>query len=301
MDINRFTPTGHISKNHLISLKNYSEEDIFEILHLANQISKAIAVGEKPLTLKNKKIALIAKNGLTYQRIAFENAVSALSGNAMVCSMSGSELESLVGDKLTVAAIVGYGVNALVVQTSEIGDAEAMEKLVSLPVVNAYGKSGPCEALAALLTVWRRKGRLDGLKISLIGSPEEFADSFAYAFSICGLDLTFVCPEEKTPSDKLLDFCRQFGSVSVSHSVQSGIKGADVVLVSEDGLDEKFTLTQPVYEENCPGALILHGLPVPTCGQISQELLSVPNFCGLQQALSLSEIEMSVLSLLLKK
>ena len=71
MDINKFTPTGKLAKKQHVSLSGYTEEDIFEILHRADGISKSLAVGEKPVFLKNKKIALITKGGLTRWRLAF--------------------------------------------------------------------------------------------------------------------------------------------------------------------------------------------------------------------------------------
>ena len=299
MDINKYEPTGKIGKNHLISLSNYSEEEIFEILKLADHLSKAIAVGEKPTYLKNKKIALIAKNGLIRHRIAFESAVSSLSGTAVICSMSGSEIETLVDDKLTVDAIVGYGVNALVVQTEKPSDASSMEKLVNLPVISANGKCGPCEALSALLTFWRKRGSFFGKKIAMIGDPNAFSDSVAYGFAICGFDINFICPENLAVNAPI-DFCKQFGEATVYSDIKQGLKGVDAVFVSEDNLPEEFTLTEEVYSV-CENAAIFHVLPVLKNGNISPEILSSPNFYGLEEALSLPLIEMSALCLLMKK
>ena len=299
MDINKYSPIGKIGKNHLISLSAYSEEEIFEILSLAENIAKAISVGEKPSFLKNKKIALIAKNGQLSQRIAFESAVSALSGKAVVCSMSGSEIESLVADPLSVAAIVGYGVNALVVQTSEPNDALSLEKLSNLPVINANGKCGPCEALSALLTFWRKRGRLGNATIAMIGDPNAYADSFAYAFAICGFDIRFICPKELA-SEKLINFCRQFGEAEVCEDMCSGLKGVDAVFVSDDSLGEKFVLNENAYAA-CYGAAIFHALPVSAGVGITETLIDNPNFYALDEALALPEIEMAALTLLMKK
>ena len=300
MDVNKFIPTGKLSRRHLISLATYTEEDVYEILHKATEISKILAVGEKPALLKNKRVALITKNGFTRPRIAFETAVSALSGTATVCKFSGSELESLVKDKLSLAAIVGYGINALVVQTSELKDAEFMEKLVDLPVINANEKCGPCEALSALLAVWRKKGRLDNMKIAMIGAPSAYADSFVYAFSTCGFDVNFICPSELAPSEDLLNKCRQYGDAEIFDNVEEGIKDADVIFVSDDGLPASFRLDEEKMSYATKDPCVLHTLPVSD-EVISEEIVSSPAFLGLQEALCLPEIEMAALSLLLAK
>ena len=142
MDINRFTPEGKLEKKHLISLANYKEEEILEILHKTKDIERKLNAGEKLADLKGKFVCLITKHGFTRSRIAFETAVTRLSGSPVVCAVRGTELETMINDKLSMSAVAGYGVNAVVVQTSEETDAEAMERGLDIPVINANAKSG---------------------------------------------------------------------------------------------------------------------------------------------------------------
>ena len=208
MDINKFCPTGAISKKHLVSLANYTESEIYEILVLARDIATRLSAGEKLTFLKNKFISLITKRSFARSRIAFETAVTKLGGTPIVSTMHGSELENAITDKFTIEAIAGYGVNAIVVQTAESTDAEQVEKAVNIPIINANSKSGPCEALSALLTVWKKKGKLSGLKVTMIGDPSVYGDSFVYAFANCGFDITIVCPEDKNPPDEIINHCK---------------------------------------------------------------------------------------------
>ncbi len=298
MDINKFTPTGKLAKKHLVSLSGYTEEDIFEILHRADGISKSLAVGEKPVFLKNKKIALITKGGLTRWRLAFENAVTSISGEPVVCQMSGSEVENLIKDKLTLSAILSYGIHSLVVQTSEIGDAEAMEKLVELPVINGFGKFGPLEALSALYTIWTKKGKLENTKVAVVGNPNLTDNQFLNAFAICGFNITFVCPNSYSPNDALLNFCRQFGEVEVTSDLKSGIKLADAIYVVDEDVPLSFAITQDKLEDLEKSPLIIHPLPLTENGLIGEDIADSPIFCGLSEAINLPLVEMAVLSLI---
>ena len=54
MDINKFSPTGAIDRKHLISLANVTEDEIYEILYKAKEISTRLLAGEKLTYLKNK-------------------------------------------------------------------------------------------------------------------------------------------------------------------------------------------------------------------------------------------------------
>ena len=301
MDINKFTPVGSIEKRHLVSLASYTEEEIYEILFRAKEISMRLSAGEKLNYLKNKYVTLLTKRSFARSRIAFETAVTKLSGFPMISTMHGSELETIIKDKLTMEAIAGYGVNAIVVQTAESTDAEHLEKSVNIPIINANSKNGPCEALAALLTVWKRKGRLSGLKLAMIGDPSVYADSFVYAFANCGFDITLICPDDKNPPDEIVNYCNQYGDLVICQDLEDGLKGADVIFVSNDGLDYTYTLDSAALMSAKPDAIILHSLPVVPNESIAEEVLTTPQFAGLEEAMHLPEIEMAVLSLLVGK
>lgn len=301
MDINKLAPVGAIEKKHLLSLSNYTEEEIYEILLKSKEISLKLTVGEKIPHLKNRYALLITKRSFSRSRVAFEVAVSTLQGSAIVSTLHGSELENLINDKLSLEALAGYGMDAIVVQTSELNDAELIEKSVNIPIINANPKCGPCEALAALYTVWQEKGRLSGLKITFVGDSSAFADSFVYGFVNCGFDVTFVCPEELTPPENVYDYCRQFGDVKISSDVADGIKNADVIFVSDDGLSPDFDIDADTLAAYAPNATVLHTLPVSPDGNLKADVTSSPNFAGLKEASNLPLIEMAVLSLLVGK
>ncbi|MBR2384236.1 MAG: hypothetical protein IKA99_01365 [Clostridia bacterium] len=301
MDINKFSPSGSINKRHFISLANYTEEEIYEILYRAREISVKLSAGEKLNYLKNKYVTLLTKRSFARSRIAFETAVTKLGGFPMISTMHGSELEIITKDKLTIEVIAGYGVNAIVVQTAEAHDAEQIEKSVNIPIINANSKSGPCEALAALMTVWKKKGKLSGLKLAMVGNPSVYADSFVYAFANCGFDITIICPEDKNPPEEIINHCNQYGDLVICQNLEEGLKGADVIFVSNDGLGYEYTVDGVNLNLAKPDAIVLHTLPVIPNEGVSEDLISLPQFVAVEEALHLPEIEMAILSLLVPK
>ena len=78
MDINQYKAKGVIDKKHLVSLVNYTEDEIYEILKRAKDICDRLSAGEKQNSLKNKNVYLITKSGFSRSRIAFETAVTKL-------------------------------------------------------------------------------------------------------------------------------------------------------------------------------------------------------------------------------
>lgn len=302
MDINYYKPCGTLNKKHLISLENYTEEEIYEILKRANDVAERLNAGEKQSSLKNKYVYLITKSGFSRSRIAFETAVTKLSGTFTVSSLPGDKIDSVLTDSLSMQAIEYYGVDAIVVRTDITADAETLEKHIDLPIINANPRSGPLEALSALSTVWEKKGRLSGLKIATIGNPSVFAENYLYAFVKCGADVTVICPKELYPDEKVRNYCAQYGDLSVTDDLTAGLKDADCVFVSDDESMKEYALTADVLSVVKPTALILHSLPISKENSlISDEVAASPNFVGLRLAENLQKIIMAVLDLLVAK
>lgn len=302
MDINYYKPCGTLNKKHLISLENYTEEEIYEILKRANDVAERLNAGEKQSSLKNKYVYLITKSGFSRSRIAFETAVTKLSGTFTVSSLPGDKIDSVLTDSLSMQAIEYYGVDAIVVRTDITADAETLEKHIDLPIINANPRSGPLEALSALSTVWEKKGRLSGLKIATIGNPSVFAENYLYAFVKCGADVTVICPKELYPDEKVRNYCAQYGDLSVTDDLTAGLKDADCVFVSDDESMKEYALTADVLSVAKPMALILHSLPISKENSlISDEVAASPNFVGLRLAENLQKIIMAVLDLLVAK
>lgn len=302
MDINYYKPCGTLNKKHLISLENYTEEEIYEILKRANDVAERLNAGEKQSSLKNKYVYLITKSGFSRSRIAFETAVTKLSGTFTVSSLPGDKIDSVLTDSLSMQAIEYYGVDAIVVRTDITADAETLEKHIDLPIINANPRSGPLEALSALSTVWEKKGRLSGLKIATIGNPSVFAENYLYAFVKCGADVTVICPKELYPDEKVRNYCAQYGDLSVTDNLTAGLKDADCVFVSDDESMKEYALTADVLSVAKPTALILHSLPISKENSlISDEVAASPNFIGLRLAENLQKIIMAVLDLLVAK
>ena len=302
MDINYYKPCGTLNKKHLISLENYTEEEIYEILKRANDVAERLNAGEKQSSLKNKYVYLITKSGFSRSRMAFETAVTKLSGTFTVSSLPGDKIDSVLTDSLSMQAIEYYGVDAIVVRTDITADAETLEKHIDLPIINANPRSGPLEALSALSTVWEKKGRLSGLKIATIGNPSVFAENYLYAFVKCGADVTVICPKELYPDEKVRNYCAQYGDLSVTDDLTAGLKDADCVFVSDDESMKEYALTADVLSVAKPTALILHSLPISKENSlISDEVAASPNFVGLRLAENLQKIIMAVLDLLVAK
>ena len=276
MNINGYVPKKKISANKLLSLYGTSISDVFELLHAAREFKQKTAVGEKNDILHGKYVALLTKNTFFRTRVAFQIATENVGGRSMILSLSGSSIEDYLKDRDGISVIRGYGVAGFAVDTAVSKDAEVIDGYSDMPLINANSKTSPCQALASLLTVWNKKGKLQDLKMAVIGNFSDCDYSLLYGAAKCGIDLNLVCPEAAEPDRSVADYCRQFCDVEIYETLEDGLAGADAIYIMSHDLPLSYMVTENSLKTAKPDALILHPLPVRRDEEISETLLDLP-------------------------
>lgn len=276
MDINGFMPQGKPSTRSLLSIKDLSQEDIFEILHLTRQLQTKVKFKEQVEKLNGQNVLFIGKNSHGKTRICFEIATRSLQANPLVIPLKGSHIEDLLANDLTVKVISSFGLSAIVVDTEQEVDSEYISKNISAPVINACDNEGPIQILSALFTLWERFGRLANLKVAVCGSVNEKDLAVCAGFAKCGLNLTIISPEEEAPNAETFNYLKQFTSISYTDELSSGIKNADVIYFTKTAF-ENYYLTEDLLLDNAPNAYFMHVVPLEREVQADNEVIDGKN------------------------
>jgi ornithine carbamoyltransferase len=146
--------------------------------------------------LEGKSVALVFEKPSTRTRISFDVGVHELGGHPLV--LRGDELQISRGESLRdVALVLSRMVHAIGVRT---GPHEALEELArysSVPVVNMLTREHhPCQALADLLTLRERFGRLEGLRLAYVGDGNNVARSLLILGELAGMEVEVSSPPE---------------------------------------------------------------------------------------------------------
>ena len=239
-----------------------TEEEIAELICLAREYKYKRVVHESSSVLKNKYVLLITKPSLPQTGITFEIAVKELGGIPVVSAMKGEDIEARLADEYYVKALSTVCLSAIMVSTSKVSDTEIFEKTVNLPVVNATNDSSPCQALAALLTIFEICHNFNGLKVTLVGNFNVEDNSLLYGLIKLGADVTLLPTKNGEPTNEVKEYCSQFTDLKIVNDKAIALKGADIVCIGSSEGDEFEVLTEDDLKVASPVVKVLTPVPV---------------------------------------
>lgn len=313
MDINQYTPKKQIENRHLLTLLDYTPEEIFEILYSAKRLKQAYRAGEKVNVLEGKTLALIFAKSSTRTRVSFEMGMRQLGGDALFLSTNDIQLGRGEPISDTVRVLERYGINGIMIRTFKQSDVEDLAKYGSIPVINGLTDlCHPCQVLADLLTIWEHFGNLAGRKLAFFGDGNNMANSLMIGCAKCGMEVAVACPEGYEPDMTFLHTAQRFGKVSVTHDPLEAAKGADVLYTDvffsmgqkpdPEKFDAmmKFQVNAAVKAAAKPESIFLHCLPAHRGEEVTEDIIDGPSSLIFDEAENRLHAQKAVMYLLMK-
>jgi aspartate carbamoyltransferase catalytic subunit len=189
---------------HLLSAADLSRDDALLILDTAEELAQ---LADRPIrklpTLRGRTVVNLFYEDSTRTRISFEAAAKRLSADVITFSAKGSSVakgESLKDTALTLEAM---GADAVVVRHSASGAPHRLAGWLHGSVVNAGdgAHEHPTQALLDAFTMRRRLGRLEGLRVAIVGDVlhSRVARSNVRLLHTLGAEVTLVAPPTLLP------------------------------------------------------------------------------------------------------
>ncbi|MCB9882235.1 MAG: aspartate carbamoyltransferase catalytic subunit [Planctomycetes bacterium] len=217
-----------VAKRDFVSADDLSASEILALFRVADRYEADLRAhsGQCPGTI----LATLFFEPSTRTRLSFESAMLRLGGGVISASEAGST-SATKGESLadTVRVVGGRYSDIIVLRHPFEGAARVAARYASVPVVNAGdgAHEHPTQTLCDLYTLWRQKGKLDGLEVLLAGDLKysRTIHSLAYALARFGSNLVFQpFPGLEIPESVLVRLERDF-SVDVRRARAFDIKG----------------------------------------------------------------------------
>jgi len=199
---------------HILESQQFTPSILLKLFKRADELREK--AGDEDC-LKGKILATLFYEPSTRTRLSFESAMLRL-GGTVVSTENAKEFSSAIkGESLadTIRIVAAYS-DCIVLRHFETGAALAASKVSSVPIINAGDGKGqhPTQALLDVYTIFREFGRLDNLRIAMVGDlgSGRTVRSLCYLLAkFSGNHIIFVSPENLKMGDDIKDFLKKKG------------------------------------------------------------------------------------------
>ncbi|MFQ5527512.1 MAG: aspartate carbamoyltransferase catalytic subunit [Thermoanaerobaculia bacterium] len=304
------SPAGWERKD-LLAIADLSPEEIQLILDTADSFRE---IAERPIkkvpTLRGRTVVNLFFEPSTRTRSSFEIAEKRLSADSINFSSSSSGLvkgETLVDTARNLQAMAP---DMIVIRHGHPGVPRMLAERIDAAVINAGdgAHEHPTQALLDAYTIRAEKGRIEGLKIAIVGDIQHsrVVRSNIHLLVKMGAEVTVAGPRTMMPAD-----IARLG-VAVAYSLDDAIRGADVVMMLRVQLERQsrslfpsareyfmlFGLTRARLKAAKRNAIILHPGPMNRGIEIASDVADGPYSVILDQVANGVAVRMAVLYLL---
>lgn len=226
--------TVNLKNRSLLTLLDFTKEEINYLLDLSADLKKQKAEGREVKHLIGKNIALIFEKTSTRTRCAFEVAAMDQGAHTVYITPSGSQLghKESVEDSARVFARMFDGIEYRGFQQKTV---ELLSEYSKKPVWNGLtNEFHPTQALADLLTIREHSEKdVKDVKLAFVGDiHSNTSNSLMIIASKLGMDLRLVGPKALFPNEDLVTKCQKIASQTgakllITENVDEGVKDCD--------------------------------------------------------------------------
>jgi ornithine carbamoyltransferase len=251
--------------------------------------------------LDGRSVALVFDKPSTRTRVSFDVGVHELGGHPVVLRQG--ELQMARGESpRDVALVLSRMVHAIGVRTGPHELLEELARHASVPVFNMLTREHhPCQALADLMTMRERFGRLEGLKLAYVGDGNNMARSLLIAGAIAGVEVALGTPPElslpEAPGVSPEEAVEGAHALYTDVWVSMGDDEADAARRRE--LLAPYRIDAELLAKARDDAIVLHCLPAHPGEEITAEVLYGERSAAWDQAENRLHAQKALLELLL--
>ncbi len=295
----------------IVSIEDFSREEINYILNISHSMEPLAAKGSD--MLKGKILANLFFEPSTRTRLSFEAAMLKLGGSTI--GFAEAEIASVrKGENLadTIRTVENYA-DIIALRHPLEGAAKLAAEFSKIPILNAGSgaEEHPTQALMDLYTLQKEKGKIDGLKIALVGDLRygRTVHSLAYALSLYNIELYLISPESLRMRHEVIRAIKNKISIIEDTNLEKIIPQIDVLYVTRIQKERfpdlaEYAKVKGIYKIDLKtlksakkDLIILH--PLPRVDEIAAEVDSTPQARYFQQVWNGIVVRMALLALVL--
>jgi ornithine carbamoyltransferase len=307
--------TGETLKGRSFTrVADWSADELRSVLDLADELKELRRRREEHRLLPGRTLGMIFQKPSTRTRVSFEVGIYELGGIGL--HLSASELQLGRGETIKdTAHVLSRYLDAIMIRTFAQADVEELAAHASIPVINGLTDSShPCQALADVMTIRERFGRVEGLRVAYLGDGNNVCASLMVACAKLGADFVAATPAGYRPEERVVELARAAGAtVELADDPGEAVRGADVLYtdvwtsMGQDAERERrlrdlsgYGIDSELLALADERAIVLHCLPAHYGEEITEEVLYGPQSAVWDEAENRLHAQKALLALVVR-
>ena len=306
-----------LANRDLLSITDLEPRGLARILETSLQLKD----GDQQSVLTGQTLALVFEKPSLRTRVSFNVAAAQLGGYCLYLSPQEVGLGNREPVRDVARSLSRY-VDCIAARTFAHSTVTELARWSEVPVINALSEEEhPCQALADLLTIQEKTGRLSGVILAYVGDGNNVARSLCLGAALAGMEFRIASPPgynlSPTFVQRARDKAREFDSRAILTTTADpveAVSGADIVYTdvwasmgqeNEASTRRKafggYQVTMDLLAVASPKALFMHDLPAHRDEEVTDEVIESKQSVVFDQAENRLHVQKALLALMLDK
>lgn len=304
--------TNHYYDRDVVSIRDFSRDELEFLFSFTDKIS-TLSRSERSELGRGRTLGSIYYEPSTRTRMSFEAAISSIGGSSIgIADPKSSSIEK--GESLSdTIRIMDLYCDVLVLRHPLDGSGRFASELARNPVINAGSGSEehPTQAMLDLYTIYKEKGRIDGLQIGIIGDLKYGRTIYSLLYGLANYDVDIRLISPPTLSirkESIYGVENRLKIQEYSDLPEDLLSTLDVIYVTRiqkerfpdiqdyEKVKGTYTIDQATLDRSKADVSIMH--PLPRLDEISHSIDNTNNATYFRQAANGKEIRAALLALI---
>src|SRR5438093_8355629 len=196
---------------HFTRVADWGGDELVQALDFADDLKTRQQRRDEHQLLPGRALGMIFQKPSTRTRVSFEVGIAQLGGFGLY--LAASDLQLGRGETLRdTATVLSRYLDGLMIRTFAQHDVEELARHATIPVINGLTDSAhPCQALADVMTIRERLGRLEGVRAAYLRDGSHVSASLMVAAAKLGMSFVAATPEGYEPHPNAVEAAREAG------------------------------------------------------------------------------------------
>ena len=292
----------HLKGRDFTRIGSWSSDELKAVLDVADTLKEAQQAREPHELLPGRTLGMIFQKPSTRTRVSFEVGIAQLGGHGLY--LGASDLQLGRGETIRdTGTVLSRYLDAIMIRTFAQEDVEELAEAADIPVINGLTDyAHPCQALADLMTIREKLGRLSGTRLAYLGDGNNVCVSLMVGAARFGMRFVAATPPGYEPDSTAVTAARRAavqmgGTIELVSDPREAARDADAVYTDvwtsmgqEDEAEKRrndladYRIDSDLLQLAADDAIVLHCLPAHYGEEITEDVLYGPQSAVWDQA-----------------